>query len=195
MSQVGAPPFNPRDAIRRFASELKAWKLTRVTGDAYAGQTFRQDFEAEGIMYMVSEQSKSEIYDAFEPKLNAGEVELLDHPKLTEQLLTLVLRGARIDHLPGDHDDFANAAAGAIWLLDSDCEQPIKINATLLQQVRRESALAHDLRAAGINPVTYRRAQSTYGGGGLFIGRGMRRPNNGAMAAAAHVADDTVNDY
>jgi phage terminase large subunit-like protein len=119
MSQVGAPPFNPRDAIRRFAAELKAWNLSRVTGDAYAGQTFRRDFEAEGITYVVSEQSKSEIYDAFEPKLNAGEVELLDHPKLTEQLLTLVLRGSKIDHLPGDHDDYSNAAAGAIVGLET----------------------------------------------------------------------------
>ena len=35
---------------------------------------------------------------------------------MQEQLLTLVWRGVKIDHLPGDHDDFANAAAGAIWL-------------------------------------------------------------------------------
>jgi hypothetical protein len=28
-------------------------------------------------------------------------------------LLTLVIRGARIDHQPGDHDDWANAVAGA----------------------------------------------------------------------------------
>ena len=114
ISQVGAPPFNPRDAVKRFVAELKAWGLNRVTGDAYAGQTFRRDFEDEGITYTISTRSKTEIYDAFEPKLNAGEVELLDHPKLTEQLLTLVMKGGRIDHLPGDHDDFANAACGAI---------------------------------------------------------------------------------
>jgi hypothetical protein len=114
--QVGAPPFNPRDAVRKFAGELKAWGLARVTGDAYAGQTFRRDFEDLGVAYAVSTRSKSDLYDAFEPKLNSGDVELLDHPKLTEQLLTLVLRSGKIDHLPGDHDDFANAAAGAVWL-------------------------------------------------------------------------------
>ena len=27
------------------------------------------------------------------------------------------IRGAKIDHQPGDQDDFANAAAGAIWLM------------------------------------------------------------------------------
>jgi hypothetical protein len=120
MSQIGAPPFNPRDAVRRFAAELKAWGLSRVTGDAYAGQTFRADFEALGVTYAVSSKSKSELYDAFEPKLNAGEVELLDHAKLTEQLLTLVLRGGRIDHLPNDHDDHANAACGAIVIAGGD---------------------------------------------------------------------------
>ena len=37
-------------------------------------------------------------------------------PKLTEQLLTLVIRGNKIDHQPGDHDDWANAACGACVL-------------------------------------------------------------------------------
>jgi hypothetical protein len=41
---------------------------------------------------------------------------LLDVPELIEQLLTLVVRGAKIDHEPGGHDDFANAVCGAINL-------------------------------------------------------------------------------
>jgi hypothetical protein len=36
--------------------------------------------------------------------------------KLQEQLLTLVWRGVKIDHQPGDHDDYANACAGAAVL-------------------------------------------------------------------------------
>ena len=116
MAQTGAPPFNPRDAVRKFAAEMRAWGLSRVTGDAYAGQTFRRDFEDLGITYAVSRETKSEIYDAFEPKLNAGEVELLDDGKLQEQLLTLVMRGGRIDHQPGDRDDCANAACGSLVL-------------------------------------------------------------------------------
>jgi hypothetical protein len=54
---------------------------------------------------------------ALEPKLNAGEIELLDIPELQEQLLTLIVRNGRIDHQPGDHDDYANGAAGALWLV------------------------------------------------------------------------------
>ena len=126
MSQTGSPPFNPRDAIRKFVAELKAWGISRVTGDAYAGLTFRQDFEAAGVSYALSQKSASEIYDAFEPKLNAGEVELLDDGKLQEQLLTLVIKSGKITHLPGDHDDHANAACGAI-VLASAVEPEFKI--------------------------------------------------------------------
>ena len=32
-----------------------------------AGETFRQDFQGEGISYKVSELTKSEIYEEFEP--------------------------------------------------------------------------------------------------------------------------------
>jgi hypothetical protein len=41
---------------------------------------------------------------------------LLDTPKLESQLLGLVWRGGKIDHQTGDHDDWANAAAGTVYL-------------------------------------------------------------------------------
>ena len=85
-------------------------------GDAYAGLTFVNDFGSHGIGYHVSELTKSELYEAMEPKLNSGEVILLDEPQLESQLLGLVWRNSKIDHLPGEHDDFANSAAGAIYL-------------------------------------------------------------------------------
>jgi hypothetical protein len=115
VAQTGTPPFNPRAAVTKFAAVLREYDLHRVTGDAFAGETFRRDFQDEGIFYDVSQLSRSQLYEAFEPKLNAGLVELLDVPKLQEQLLTLVVKGSgRIDHMSGDHDDWANAAAGAI---------------------------------------------------------------------------------
>jgi hypothetical protein len=119
VSQTGKPPFNPRDAVRKFADLLKSYGLRRVHGDGYAGQTFRSDFGEQGIAYEVAMLPKSGIYDALEPKLNAGEVELLDVPELQEQLLTLVIRNGKIDHQLGDHDDYANAAAGALWLVSN----------------------------------------------------------------------------
>jgi hypothetical protein len=114
MSQGRRPPFNPRDAVTRFAEACSEYQLTSVTGDAYAGETFRRDFEAAGIHYTVSTKSASDLYEEFEPRLNAGEVELLDCPELQEQLLTLVWLGGKITHERGAHDDWANAAVGAL---------------------------------------------------------------------------------
>jgi len=132
MAQTGKPPFNPRDAVRKFVLELKSYGLLTVTGDRYGGETFRADFRDAGITYVVtSYNSASDIYDAFEPKLNAGEVELLDVPKLQEQLLTLVLKSGKISHQSGDHDDWANVACGAL-VLASSASQPMIISSAFL---------------------------------------------------------------
>ncbi len=108
-SQGHRAPFDPRIAVKRFSELLHAVGVTHVVGDAYGGETFRADFREHGIEYVPSTHTKHDLYEAFEPLLNAGEVELLDHPKLTEQLQTLVWRGRKIDHVSGDHDDWANA--------------------------------------------------------------------------------------
>jgi phage terminase large subunit-like protein len=122
MSQTGAPPFNPRHAVEKFAATLKEYGIGRVVGDRYAGETFRQDFQDCGVSYEVSPLTKHQLYEALEPRINAGEVELLDVPRLQEQLLGLVGRGGKIDHLPGEHDDWINAAAGALGLLEAEVE-------------------------------------------------------------------------
>lgn len=121
----GAPcPFDPRRAVQRFARTLKKYRISVVTGDKYAGETFINDFEREGISYQVSEFSKSEIYESLEPHLNAGRVLLLDNGKMESQFLGLIWRGSKIDHPNGEHDDFANAAAGAIQKAFEDSQGP-----------------------------------------------------------------------
>ncbi len=114
MNQGAPVPFDPHKAVGRFAAELKRYGCSVVTGDAYAGQTFRSAFAEHGISYEVSARTRSEIYEAFEVLLNTGRVVLLDAPTLEQQLLGLVWRGGRIDHPAGEHDDWANAGAGAI---------------------------------------------------------------------------------
>jgi len=126
VKQDGEPPFNPRSAVRKFAAILREYNIDEVWGDNYAGETFKCDFEAEHIRYNGTPLSTTELYEAFEPKLNAGEVELPDAPpKLQEQLLTLVIRGSRIDHQPGDHDDLANAVAGAVYFVTAESNRPV----------------------------------------------------------------------
>jgi|tagenome__1003787_1003787.scaffolds.fasta_scaffold20989750_11 hypothetical protein len=123
--QSGEAPFNPRLAVMRFATFLQSYGIRRLTGDNYAGHTFKADFESLGITYVPCSVPKTELYEELEPKLNSGELELPDIPKLQEQLLGMVVRGTRIDHLPGEHDDFANAVAGAVWCASSRSRAPV----------------------------------------------------------------------
>jgi hypothetical protein len=114
MDQGQRPPFNPMNAVDRFVTALRLYRCSSVTGDRYAGETFKSAFEDEGIKYTVSALTKSEIYEACEPPLNGRNIVLLDEPKLESQFLGLVWRGGKIDHPSGEHDDFCNAAAGAV---------------------------------------------------------------------------------
>ncbi len=91
-----------------------------MTGDRYAGNTFQADFESKGIGYRPSELNKSKLFENLEPKLNAGQVVLLDHPVLEQQFLGLVWRGGKIDHTSGEFDDFANSVAGVTYLTFAD---------------------------------------------------------------------------
>jgi hypothetical protein len=119
VNQGPPPPFDPRAAVTRFTRVLGAYGVTRVWGDAYAGETFRADFRSLGIEYAVCPQTTSQLYEAFEPLLNGRRVVLLDEPTLEQQLLGLVWRGGKIDHPAGEHDDWANAAVGALVLAEA----------------------------------------------------------------------------
>jgi hypothetical protein len=143
VSQSGRPPFNPRLAVKKFSALLKEYGITRVYGDNYAGDTFKHDYVGEGITYIVSPLSATELYEAFEPKLNAGEIELPDIPKLQEQLTLLVLKGARITHPSGEHDDWANAVAGAIWVAVSG-KAPMQISDEVLRLASVPSGYSSD---------------------------------------------------
>ena len=101
-------------AIQRGAPAVP---LSRVTGDRYAAQWPIQAFRKHAISYQPSELNRSQLYAAFEPLLNSGRVELLDHPKLIQQLIGLVRKGDKIDHASGEHDDHSNAAAGVLGLV------------------------------------------------------------------------------
>lgn len=108
--------FSPEDAVKKFAGVLKEYRCTTVIGDRYAGQWPVRAFQKHDITYQPSELTRSQIYASLEPLLNSGQIELLDHPKLFPQLIGLVRKGERIDHVPAEHDDHANGAAGALTL-------------------------------------------------------------------------------
>jgi hypothetical protein len=113
------PPFSPDDVVKEFAGLLKTYGISSVRGDRYGGEWPRERFRAHGISYEPADKPKLEIYAGVLPLINAGRVELLDHPRLVAQLCGLERRTARggrdsIDHAPGAHDDVANSVAGAL---------------------------------------------------------------------------------
>lgn len=108
--------FSPQQTVERFAELLKAYRCHTVYGDRYAAQWPVLAFQKLGITYRQAQQNRSELYAGLEPLLNSGQVELLDHPKLLPQLIGLIRRGEKIDHPSNEHDDHANAAAGALVL-------------------------------------------------------------------------------
>jgi hypothetical protein len=115
------PPFSPEATVAEFAAVLQSYGVRAVEGDRYAGTWPAEAFRRHGIRYDVADRVKSDIYRDFLPLVMSGRVELLDHARLVAQFAGLERRTARggrdsIDHAPRQHDDIANAAAGALVL-------------------------------------------------------------------------------
>src|SRR5439155_645707 len=107
------PPFSPDAVVAEYVQALRAYRLTRVQADHYAGRWVVEAFGKHGITCEQSAEPKSTLYGNLLPLLNSGRCELLDHLRLQAQLLGLERRTARggrdsIDHVPGSHDDLAN---------------------------------------------------------------------------------------
>ena len=114
-------PCNPADVVAEFSVLLRAYEITRVTGDRYAGEWPREAFRRQGITYDPADRPKSDLYTDLLPRLTSRRVALLNHPRLSAQLCALERRTGRsgrdtIDHPPGGHDDLANAVAGVVVL-------------------------------------------------------------------------------
>jgi hypothetical protein len=123
------PPFSPESVVSEFAGVLKSYGISRVVGDRYAGEWPRERFRVNGIEYATSEKTKSDLYQGLLPLINSGRCELLDNPRLINQLCNLERRTARggrdsIDHPPGQHDDLCNSTAGAL-VLASAVKRPL----------------------------------------------------------------------
>lgn len=115
------PPFSPETVIDDFAALLKTYRVSKVVGDRYGGEFPRELFRKRGIEYQCSEQPKSDLFRDLLPMLNNGRIVLPKSDRLVSQLCQLERRVARsgkdsITHPDGQHDDLANAVAGAASL-------------------------------------------------------------------------------
>lgn len=134
---------SPDSVVEEFATLLKSYGVSKVTGDAYAGEWPRERFRVRGIAYEKSELHKSDLYLEFLPILNSCRTSLLNVPKLEKQLVSLERKTSRgtgkdtIDHPSGKnyHDDVANAVSGAVVSCLRGA-QPLKVSREAVERTR-----------------------------------------------------------
>jgi hypothetical protein len=135
-------PFQPEAVVADFCTTLASYGIGTVVGDRYAGEWPREQFSKRNVTYRPSERVKSDVYRDALPLLNSRKCQLLDIRRLITQLHGLERRTARggkdsIDHGPGQHDDVANAVAGAI-VLAAHCEKPLSFHVPIIGPSRSE---------------------------------------------------------
>ena len=113
------PPFDPSEAVRRCAHTMHLFNIRTCWGDRYGGDFVTEAFRKEGIRYKPIPANKSELYVGLVPVITSKRVELLDDPRLVNQLVALERRTSltgrdSIDHPRGLHDDLANVVAGIV---------------------------------------------------------------------------------
>src|SRR3984893_9180590 len=129
-------PFDPEQAVVECTAVLKRYGITRVVSDRFAGLWHAARFKENGILLEQSARPKSDLYIDLLPLVNSRRIELLDNPRLANQLCGLERRTARsgrdsVDHGPGQHDDLANVVAGVLTMLDLD-RRPALVRASAM---------------------------------------------------------------
>jgi hypothetical protein len=133
------PPFDPDYVTRSAAATLKEWNISEVYGDAYAGAWPITAMARNGIRYMTSPLSASELYLYTLPLWTAGRVRMLDSARAVDQLCALRRKTGqgvteKVVHPRNGHDDLSNSVAGVLWRLSP---------------IQRETAIA-DLTGFGV---------------------------------------------
>ena len=114
-----APPFNPGEVTSEYARLAQDYGVSKVCGDAYAGEWVSQAWRDAGMDYQRSEMPASQLAIEALPSFARGSISLPDHAVLLRELKNLERRTSRsgrdtVSHPPGLHDDHANAVFGAL---------------------------------------------------------------------------------
>jgi len=112
------PPFNPNQVVLEAATIAKVYRCGYVMSDRYARDWVRDSLRVHGVDIKFSKLSASQLYLDFLPIVMGRRCELLDNQRLIAQTANLERRVRQggydlVTHFPGQHDDLANAAAGA----------------------------------------------------------------------------------
>jgi hypothetical protein len=122
------PPFSPDDVVAEFASTLRRYSVSSVTGDRYGAEWTAEAFRKVGIRYENSELPSSDLFRELVPLLNTRGILLLENQRAIGQLCALQRRVGRsgrdtIEHPRGGHDDLAVSIAGVAWLAGTNAHR------------------------------------------------------------------------
>jgi hypothetical protein len=115
------PRFVPSEVIAEYATLLKSYRVSTVSGDAFGGGLVSDEFRRHNILFKASSHTTSENYLRALPLLLNGRARLLDLPKLRAQLISLERHVQPSGHevvrhpaVSSAHDDLSCAACGAL---------------------------------------------------------------------------------
>jgi hypothetical protein len=119
--------FDPQRVTNDFAALAKAYGIGVARGDRYAAEWVAAAWAECGVAYERIELTKSAIYLETVAIFARGQARLPDHRLLLRELRLLQRRTGRsgrdvVDHVRGEHDDYAAAVTGA--LLQASTAQP-----------------------------------------------------------------------
>jgi hypothetical protein len=113
------PPFSPEQTSKEFAELMLSYGISFCLSDNFAGEAIAEQLAKFGVRADQSSKAKSELYLDMLTTINSTRVVLLDHPRSISQIISLERSNrsggrANIDAPRGQHEDIANAIAGAI---------------------------------------------------------------------------------
>ncbi len=105
-------PFSPQDAVAASAADFKAYGITSIVGDRYAGNWVATAYNDHGISYKFSDRDKSAAFVELAPLFHRAAVELPDVPELVREFRQLEQRALpggkiRVEHPRKGTDDLA----------------------------------------------------------------------------------------
>ena len=118
------PPFDAEAVCDEIAALAAEYNVTMVRGDNFSGATWASMFKQRGLTQVVEKATATVLFRNFAPCVTGKKVELLDpntgmtQERALNQLVRLEKRegGEKITHPQGEHDDVANALAGAVLM-------------------------------------------------------------------------------
>jgi hypothetical protein len=154
--------FDPHTVTWEYSKLLKEYGIRSVVGDSYAAEWTASTWQANGIAYTRSEQTKSEIYIEAIPLFTRGLLRLPDHSKLLRELRLLERHTHRsgrdtVDHPKNGRDDYANAACGVAVLVGVDAAAWMRNLKPVLERLR---AMPRNPRYAQRGEGRYRQHRS-----------------------------------